>query len=153
VIQTCAAQNLLRIVKFLDELVDNSKNKEERMKRQIIVVVCLVGLLGWFGVQAVQAQEQGKVMQGSGFKTWNVDTPKEKTFFDKHPQDTITTYQKGDKVLHVYKDPKTGVVYVGDEAALQAYLQTAKGQGMTAKEKQKATEASDRYFWDIERDE
>jgi hypothetical protein len=130
-----------------------AKIKEERMKRQIIVVVCLVGLLGWFGVQAVQAQDHGKVMQDSGFKTWNVDKPKEKAFFDKYPQDTFTTYQKGDKVFHVYKDPKTGVVYVGNEAALQAYLQKTKGQGMTAKDRKKASEESDRYFWEIEGDE
>ena len=123
------------------------------MKHKIIVVACLVGLLSWFGVQAIQAQDHGSVMQDSGFKEWNVDTPKEKTYFEKHPQDKFITYKKENKVLHVYKDPQTGVVYVGDQAALQGYLQKTKDQGMTAKTQENAAEASDPMFWDMWEDE
>jgi hypothetical protein len=108
-------------------------NEEGIMKRSVIVLVCLAGLLGWFGVQAAQAQNHCSLMLDSGFKQWNVDTAKEKAFFAKHPTDKIMTYKKADagKVVHVYKDPNTGVVYVGDKAALEAYLQKTKDNGMS----------------------
>lgn len=118
-----------------------------KLKRGLVALVCLVALIGWFGVQAVQAQDHGAMMTDSGFKTWNVDTDKEKAFFDKHPTDKLTTYKKGDKVAHVYKDPKTGVVYVGDQAALQAYLQKTKAQNVTAAAQENAAEQSDPDFW------
>ena len=117
------------------------------MKRQIIIVMCLVGLLGWFGVQVVQAQDHGSVMQDSGFQKWNVDTPKEKAFFDKCPEDKFITYKKANNIVHVYKDPQTGVIYAGDQDALQGYLQKTKNQGMTAKPQEDAEEASDPDFW------
>jgi len=50
-------------------------------------------------------------------------------------------------VVHVYKDPETGVVYVGDEDALQAYLNKTEAQGMSAKAREDAAEADDPDFW------
>jgi len=117
------------------------------MKHQIIVMMCLFGLLGWFGVQAVQAQDQSSVLQDSGFQKWNVDTSEEKAFFDKHPEGKFITYKKKDNIVHVYKDPQTGLIYAGNQDALQGYLQKIREQGMTAKSQEDAEEASDPDFW------
>jgi len=123
------------------------------MTRGVFVLVCLVGLLGWLGVQAAHAQDHCSLMLGSGFKQWNVDTAKEKAFFAKHPTDKIMTYKKVDegKVVHVYKDPNTGVVYVGDQAALQAYLQKTKDQGISPKLVEEVDWDPD--FWTMWQDE
>jgi len=123
------------------------KRRKNTLKHQLIVLVCLVGILGWFGAQAVQAQDHSAVLTDSGFKKWNVDTDKEKTFFDKYPEDKFITYEKAKNVVHVYKDPETGVIYVGDGDALQAYVQKTKAQGMTAKAREDAAEKSDPDFW------
>jgi hypothetical protein len=117
------------------------------LKRDLVVLVIMLALIGWFGVQAVQAQDHGSVMMDSGFKQWNVDTPKEKAFFGNYPQGKIITYQKGNKVCHVYKDPQTGAVYCGDPPALQTYLQKAKAQNMAPAPQENAAQASDPDFW------
>jgi len=124
-----------------------------KLKGGLVALVCLAALIGWFGVQAVQAQDHGAMMTDSGFKKWNVDTDKEKGFFDKHPQGKITTYTKGDNVVHVYKDPQTGVVYVGSQPALQAYLQKTKAQNLTAAAQEDAAEKTDPDFWQNWEDE
>jgi hypothetical protein len=117
------------------------------LRHGIIFLVGAVCLLGWFGVQAVQAQDHGKLLLDQGFQQWNVDSPKEKAFFDKHPSDQFTTYKRGDKTVHVFKDPQSGMVYVGDDAAHQQYLQTVKAQNLTPKSRQDAAEQSDPDFW------
>jgi len=129
------------------------RQKTPGLKRGLVVLVCLAALIGWFGVPAVQAQDHGSMMMDSGFKQWNVDTPKEKSFFGNFPQGKITTYTKGDNVVHVYKDPQTGVVYVGSQAALQAYLQKTKAQSITAMAQENAAEQSDPDFWQNWEDE
>jgi hypothetical protein len=129
------------------------RQKPHWLQHKLIVVVCLVGILGWVGAPAVYAQGHGSVVEYSGFSTWNVDTDKEKTFFEAHPQDKFVTYQQKDKVLHVYKDPQTGVVYVGDEGALQEYMQKVKDQGLSAKAREDAAEAHDPEFWQLWEDE
>jgi len=123
------------------------------MRRQIIVLLCLVGLLGWFGVQAVHAQDHGKVMLDSGFKKWNVDTDKEKAFFKDHATGKIITYKKGNKTVHVFKHPETGHVYAGDDAAHQQYLVKVKAQNMTPMTQEDAAEANDPDFWQNWEDE
>ena len=115
--------------------------------KQVILLVGLVAVLGWVGAGAVQAQDHSSVLQESGFKKWNVDTDNEKAFFDKHPGNKFITYKQADNVVHVYKDPETGVVYVGDEDALQAYLNKTEAQGMSAKAREDAAEADDPDFW------
>ena len=118
-----------------------------KLKRGLVALVCLAALIGWFGVQAVQAQDHGAMMMDSGFKKWNVDTDKEKAFFDKHPTDKLITYKKANNVVHVYKDPQTGVIYAGNGDALQAYVKKAQSQGITAKTREDAAEQNDPDFW------
>ena len=123
------------------------RQKTPGLKRGLVVLVCLAVVMGWFGVQAVQAQDQTSIMTNSGFKQWNVDTPKEKTFFEKFPQGKIITYQKGDKICHVYKHPETGAVYCGDPSALQTYTQNCNAQNITPVSQENAAEQSDPDFW------
>jgi hypothetical protein len=119
-----------------------------KLKRGLVVLVCLTALIGWFGVQAVQAQQDVcTTLSQCGFKKWNVDTDKEKAFFKEFPQGKIITYQKGDTIAHVYKHPETGDVYAGDPAALQTYVQKAKAQNFTPVSRQDAAEQSDPDFW------
>ena len=119
------------------------------MKSKIFLVVCLVALLGWFGTQSVKAQDHTGMMQDSGFKQWNIDTPQEKTFFNQFPQGKIITYKKGDKVVNVHKDPQTGVVCAGDDTALQGYMQKCQDTGITPKPRQDAAQQDDPMFWDM----
>ena len=113
------------------------------------MAVCTVALVGWFGVQAGQAQDHSSVMQDSGFKQWKVDTPKEQTFFKTHPTDKVITYKRKNQTIHVYSDPQSGNVYFGDDAAHQQYLQKAKAQNMTPKPQQDSDGPSDPEFWDM----
>ena len=123
------------------------KQRKMTFKHQLIILACLVGILGWFGAPAIAGQDHGAVMEDSGFKKWNVDTDKEKAFFDNHPEDKFITYKKANNVVHVYKDPETGVIYAGNGDALQAYVKAAKAQGMTAKPREDAAQANDPDFW------
>ncbi len=50
-------------------------------------------------------------------------------------------------------DPQTGMVYAGDETALEGYLQKNKDQGMTAKAREVAAGDSDPNFRQIWEDE
>lgn len=118
-----------------------------KLKRGLVVLVCLAALIGWFGVQAVQAQDHPTLMQNSGFKKWNVDTDKEKAFFEKLPQGKIITYKKADNVVHVFKDPPSGMVLSGDPADLKSYYGTAKAQGMSPAERTDAAQQDDPDFW------
>ncbi|MFW6123458.1 MAG: hypothetical protein ACOC6L_04395 [Thermodesulfobacteriota bacterium] len=129
------------------------KQRKTTFKHQLIILVCLLGILAWFGAPAVAGQDHDAVMGGSGFKKWNVDTDQEKAFFDNHPEDKFITYKKADNVVHVYKDPETGVIYAGNGDALQAYVKAAKAQGMTAKAQEDAAEQSDPDFWQNWEDE
>lgn len=117
------------------------------LNHKLIILVCLVGVLGWVAAPGWCAQDHGAIMEDSGFKKWNVDTDQEKAFFDKHPEDKFITYKKAKNVVHVYKDPETGVIYIGDGDALQAYVKKTKAQGMTAKTQEDAAEAKDPDFW------
>jgi hypothetical protein len=119
------------------------------MKFKIFLVVCLVALLGWFGAQSVKAQDHTGMMQDSGFKQWNIDTPQEKTFFNQFPQGKIITYKKGDKVVHVYQEPQTGAVCYGDDTALQGYMQKCQGTAITPKPRQDADQQDDPMFWNM----
>lgn len=121
--------------------------QKPRWLKHITVLVCLVGILGLVGAPAPCAQDHSGVLEDSGFKKWNLDTDKEKAYFDQHPEDKFITYKKAENVVHVYKDPETGVVYVGDADALQTYLKQTKAQGMSAKAREDAEEASDPDFW------
>jgi hypothetical protein len=123
------------------------------LRHGIIVLVGMICLLGWFGVQAVQAQDHGKVLTDSGFKQWNVDNAKEKAYFKDHPTDKVITYKRGNQTIHVFKDPKTGTVYAGDDAAHQKYLKTVKAQKMTPKTRADAAQANDPDFWQNWEDE
>lgn len=127
--------------------------KRAWLRHGIILMVGTVCLLGWFGIQAVQAQDHSKVLTDSGFKQWNVDTPKEKAFFKDHPTDTFVTYKRGNKIVHVFKDLGSGIVYAGDNAAHQLYLDTAKGQKMTPKSQQDYTGDRCPDFWQNWEDE
>jgi hypothetical protein len=118
-----------------------------QLQRGLVVLVCAAALIGWFGVQAVQAQDHPSVMQDSGWNKWNVDTDKEKAFFNEFPQGKIITYKKGDNVVHVFKDPPSGVVLSGDPADLQSYYGASKSLGMTPAEREDAAEQSDPDFW------
>ena len=118
-----------------------------QLKRGLVALVCLAALIGWFGVQAVQAQDHGSMMMDSGFKQWNVDTDKEKAFFENHPAGNLVTYKKANNVVHVYKDPQTGVIYVGNGDALQAYVKQAKAQNITPVSRQDAAQQDDPDFW------
>ena len=124
-----------------------------QLKRGLVLLVCLVALIGWFGVQAVQAQEVCNTLTGCGFKKWNVDSAKEKAFFKEFPQGKIITYKKGDNVVHVFKDPTSGMVLSGDPASLQSYYGTAKAQGMTPVERADAAQQDDPDFWQNWEDE
>jgi hypothetical protein len=108
-----------------------------------------VCLLGWFGTQTVQAQDHNKMLTDSGFKQWNVDTPQEKAFFKDHPTDKFVTYKRKNKIVHVFKDIGSGIVYAGDNAAHQLYLDTAKGQNMTPKSQQDYTGEQSPGFWQM----
>jgi hypothetical protein len=123
------------------------------MKFKIFLVAGLVAFLSWFGTQGVQAQGQNSIMQNSGFKQWNMDTSQEKAFFNQFPQDKFITYQKGDKVVHVHKDPQTGAVYWGNDPALQSYMQKTNDSGTTAKSREDAAEKNDPDFWNMWADE
>ena len=123
------------------------RQKKPGLKRGLVVLVCLAALIGWFGMQAVQAQDHPRMMQDSGFDKWNVDTPKEKTFFDKFPQGKLITYKKADNVVHVFKDPTSGMVLAGDPADLQSYYGTAKAQGISPVERADAAQQDDPDFW------
>jgi hypothetical protein len=123
------------------------------MKSKIFLVVCLVALFGWFGAQGVKAQDHNSIMQDSGFKQWNIDTPQEKTFFDQFPQGKFITYQKGDKVVHVHKDPQTGAVCAGDDTALQGYMQKCQASGITPKPREDSDQKDDPMFWNMWADE
>ena len=129
--------------------VTMATSKRTWLRRGIIFLVGVVCLLGWFGGQAVQAQDHSKVLLDSGFKQWNVDTPKEKEFFDTHPTDQITTYKQGNKIVHVFKDLGSGLVYAGDNAAHELYLKTVKAQNLTPKSQLDAKEQSDPLFWQM----
>jgi hypothetical protein len=133
--------------------VDMQRQKTPGLKRGLIFLVCLVALVGWFGAPAVQAQDHGSMMKDSGFKQWNVDTLNEKTFFDKHPQGKLITYKKADKVIHVFKDPTSGVVLSGDPADLQSYYGITKAQGMSPVDREDAADQSDPDFWQNWEDE
>jgi hypothetical protein len=74
---------------------------------------------------------------------------KEKAFFDNHPTDQIIIYKRNDTAVHVFKDPQSGMVYAGDNAAHQLYLDTAKGQNMTPKSQQDYTGDRCPYFWQM----
>ncbi len=123
------------------------KRRKITFKHQFVILACLVGILGWFGAPAVQAQDHPSMMQESGFKKWNVDTDKEKAFFDKHPTGKLITYKKGDNVVHVFKDPTSGMVLSGDPADLQSYYGTAKAQGMSPADRADAAQQDDPDFW------
>jgi hypothetical protein len=123
------------------------KRRKAILKPKLIILVCLVGMLGWVAAPGLCAQGQGAVMEDSGFKKWNVDTDKEKAFFENFPQDKFITYKKANNVVHVYRDPETGVIYVGDGDALQAYVKKAQAQGMTAKPREDAAQPKDPDFW------
>jgi hypothetical protein len=122
---------------------------EEIMKPKIFFVVCLVSLLGWFGAQGVKAQDHTSIMQDSRFQQWNIDTPQEKTFFNQFPQGKVITYTKGDKVVHVHKDPQTGVVCYGDDTALQGYMQKCQDTGITPRPRGDAAQQDDPMFWNM----
>jgi len=129
------------------------RQQSSGLKRGLVVLVCLVALIGWFGVPAVQAQDHPSMMQDSGFKQWNVDSPKEKAFFNEFPQGKLITYKKADKVVHVFKDPTSGVVLSGDPADLQSYYGTTKAQGLSPADRADAAEQSDPDFWQNWEDE
>jgi hypothetical protein len=118
-----------------------------QLKRGLVVLVCLAALIGWFGVQAVQAQDVCTTLSQCGFKKWNVDTTKEKAFFKEFPQGKIITYKKGDNIAHVYMDPDTGDVYSGDPTALETYMQKAKALNITPVSREDAAEQNDPDFW------
>lgn len=121
------------------------------MKRSVFVLICLVGLLGCAGMQTTTSQNHGSVMMDSGFRQWNVDTPQEKAYFSTFPSDKVMTYRGENQVVHVYKDPNSGVVYVGSQDALQSYLQKTNNQGMSPKPQGEGTWDPD--FWTMWQDE
>jgi len=124
-----------------------TKGRANWLGRGLITAVCLIALLGWFGVQAGHAQDHSKVMQDSGFKQWQVDTPKEQNFFKTHPTDKVITYKRKNQTVHVFKDPQSGNVYFGDDAAHQTYLQKVKEMNISPKPQQDSAESSDPDFW------
>lgn len=126
-----------------------TKGRALWLGRGLITAVCMVALLGWFGVQAGHAQDHSSVMQDSGFKQWKVDTPKEKAYFKKVPSDQIVTFKRKDQTIHVYSHPQTGNVYFGDDAAHQKYLIKLKAQNMTPKNQGPFSDPDDPEFWDM----
>ncbi len=99
------------------------------MKRSVFVLICLIGLLGCAGMQTTTSQNHGSVMMDSGFRQWNVDTPQEKAYFSNFPSDKVMTHRRENQVVHVYKDPNSGVVYVGDQDALRRICKGPKTRG------------------------
>lgn len=115
--------------------------------RGLIAAVCLVALIGWFGVQAGHAQDHSTVMKDSGFKQWQVNTPKEQAYFKTHPTDKVVTYKQKNKTVHVFKDPQSGNVYYGDDAAHQTYLQKVKVIKLSPKPQEDSGGSNDPEFW------
>ena len=61
---------------------------------------------------------------------------KRELFFDKHPKDQFVTYKRGNKTVHVFRDPQSGVVLAGDDDSYQKYLPKVKAQNLTPKSQQ-----------------
>lgn len=128
------------------------------MKRQKVLwmkwflgIALLIFLLS--GTASSQPQASPSKVEGmltaAGFKALPVNNPKRQAILQKVPPRQLVPHQKGQKMLYVYADPETKVLYVGDDAAKQRFINEAVLKKLEERHRTVATPSSDPEFWSM----
>jgi len=126
-----------------------TKGKASWFRYGFIMLLSVVYLLGWLGVQPTLAGDHETVLLDSGFKKWTAKSPQQQDMFQTVPSDKIVTFKKKNKTAHASYHPQSGALYVGDDTAYQNYLKNAPAKGITPKARQDADTPNDPQFWDM----
>jgi hypothetical protein len=102
-----------------------------------VAAICLILVTAlWNGYAVADRQNLQEqvvteyLLEKAGFAKWQVnqDTPKREALLSALPKRIIVTYRRDGSTYHAYGDKDSRIIYVGDEAAYQRYLDLAQGR-------------------------
>jgi hypothetical protein len=109
-----------------------ANRKQANYKPLILLIFCTVLFYSCAGTQPTiqDTVVTEDLLTRAGFKPYsaNMETPKTQALLNALPRGQITTFTGNGKVYHAYPDNRSSLVYVGDQAAYQRYLDMAQGR-------------------------
>ena len=82
-----------------------------------------IGALLAVAVGCSTTKEKENMLSAAGFQMVPANTPQTEAHLKSLPADKITTAQRDGKMYYTFPDPKSNVLYVGQEAQYQKYRQ------------------------------
>ena len=109
---------------------------------------CAAGTAGGPQVSAPSGMEQ--MLAQAGFKIFPEDSPKCQAVCQKLPPEQLMPQKKGDQMAYAYFAPGTHLLYVGDEAAYQNFINLAVMQNLEPRKRAVyETVPNDPEFWSL----
>jgi hypothetical protein len=87
-----------------------------------VLAICALVLAG---CAAMESASQESLLQKAGFQSRTPTTEKQKTAYQKLPAYQLHRITLKGRTVYAYKDEKTGVVYLGNQAQYAQYRQLA----------------------------
>ena len=109
---------------------------------------CAAGTAGPTQAAAPSSMEQ--MLAQAGFKIFPEDSPKCQAVCQKLPPEQLMPQKKGDQMAYAYFAPGTHLLYVGDEAAYQNFINLAVMQNLEPRRRAvMETIPDDPEFWTL----
>jgi hypothetical protein len=105
-----------------------------------------IGVLLALATGCSTTKEKENMLSAAGFQMVPADTPERQAHLKSLPADTITTAQRDGKLYYTFPDPKSNVLYVGQEPQYQKYRQL-RYQKQLADEQLNAAEMNNDAAW------
>src|SRR5258708_7435421 len=105
-----------------------------------------IGALLAVAIGCSTTKEKENMLSAAGFRMVPADTPEKQAHLKSLPADKISTAQRDGKLYYTFPDPKSNVLYVGQEPQYQKYRQL-RLQKQMADEQLNAAELNNDAAW------